>query len=105
MTNLSFAATNPFKASIGDCRLTYNAPYPPQEYIEPGFIRLHIYAQVEPGGKLYLMLPEEEAPIDAATYPQPDGYPITPKVSGDCDWQADGDQSSGAEDASQGPGR
>ena len=105
MAGVSFALTIPFEASLTDCNLIYTTTHPPEEYIGSGFTRAHIYAQVEPGGKLYLMLPEEKTAIDAATYPQPDGYPITPTMSGDCDWQADGDPSSGAEDASQGPGR
>ena len=88
-----------------DCRLTYGAPYLPKEYLGSGFFRAHIYAQIEPGGKLYMMLPEDEAPIDAATYPQPEGYPVTPTVSGNCDWQVGGDPSSGEDGGYEEPGR
>ena len=43
-----------------------------------GFNNLHLTAQIQPDGALYLLLPGSKAPV-AEFPPQPPGYPLRPK--------------------------
>ena len=90
MASASFVLEAPVVGNAADCRLEYEAPYPPPEYIRTGFFRAHIRMQIEPGGLLYLLQPGAQSPADVTGQRQPRGYPVAPSATGKCDWGTGG---------------
>jgi hypothetical protein len=84
----SFVLSVPLEATIAGCELSYDASHPPSKSVRTGFFRAHIQVQMESGGKIYVLEPLAEAPVDVSEYPQPRGYPLTPRTNGECDWSA-----------------
>jgi hypothetical protein len=60
-----------------------------REWVESGRLRRYVRFQLQGGGLLYVVAPGDTPPVDVSRYPQPDGYPLAPRITGECDWRGD----------------
>lgn len=70
---------------IGSCSVLYRMASLPPEYIRTGWFRGHITFQMDSDRRAFVLKAHDEAPILAASYPQPEGYPLDPILNEACD--------------------
>jgi hypothetical protein len=79
-----------FQISIRRCSVGFIFAAVPNQWIENGRFRRFVRFQLEGDGLLYLVAPGDSPPVDTGKYPQPDGYPLVPRTTGECDWRIEG---------------
>ena len=70
---------------IGGCPVVYRTSFRlPSGYRKTGWFRSHIVFQVEPDRRVFVLRADAEPPIEVASYPQPEGFPLLPELSDAC---------------------
>jgi len=72
------AETSALMIQVDSTAWEYEMPYPPREYCDPTAASV-IHAQLEPGGRLYVFLPNTQFPVTDLSL-QPDGFPLEPRI-------------------------
>ena len=63
---------------IGDRSVLYRIAFLPPGYRRTGWFRSHITFQIEPDRRVFVLKAHDMPPIEAASYEQPEGYPLVP---------------------------
>jgi len=62
-----------------ECVLVYEwEKLPPAEYVQVGAVNRHVHLQLEPDLRIFVLRAQDEAPVNAAAYAQPEGFPLVP---------------------------
>lgn len=75
---LDFLASE-LKIGTGTCVLVYTFQgEPPPDYIDVGALSRHVRLQLEPDGRMFVLRSKDRAPVNTASYAQPEGFPLVP---------------------------
>ncbi|MFQ5472251.1 MAG: hypothetical protein ACE5FA_05120 [Dehalococcoidia bacterium] len=81
-----YSANGGMSIRYGRCVLAYMPPAPPKNgYTRYSGIREHFNVRLEPDGSVVMLPPTEGELTAAPLQEQPEGFPLVPTKSGECD--------------------